>query len=241
MSRDTIFSTRSTTLGDFAFDEQVAGVFDDMIHRSVPLYEEVQEASANLARAFVQPVSTVYDLGCSTGTTLIALCRAIEDTSIRFVGVDSSAPMLTRCREKLSAAGCEERVALIEADLLDVQTDEASVVLLNYTLQFFPPEKRLALLSAIYNKLRPGGILLVTEKVVHRQPELQKVLTALYYDFKRRNGYSELEISRKREALEDVLVPYSAQENTTLLHDAGFTTVEPYLKWFTFVSLIALK
>ncbi len=239
--RDTVFREPLNEIKDFVFDEQVASVFDDMINRSVPLYQEVQQASAALARRFVRPKTRVYDLGCSTGTTLIHLAQAIPDDSVELVGVDSSGAMLQACRAKLVQAGIARRVRLVQASINDIVLENASVVMLNYTLQFVSPPERPATLSRIADGLPDGGALVISEKIIHASAVLQESLTELYYDFKRNNGYSELEISQKRDALERVLLPYTTEENLMLLRDSGFRTVEVFLKWFTFSSFVAVK
>ena len=239
--RDQIFNERLETVSDFKFDAKVVSVFDDMISRSVPFYQEAQAASARLAKKLCGSGSVVYDLGCSTGTTLLRLANEIEDESIRFVGVDNSEPMLARCKEKLLAARANHRTELVLGDIAELIPKNASLVLFNYTLQFIPPEKRGSILSRIFHALNPGGALLLTEKIRHSEPLFDELMVDLYYDFKRDNGYSELEISQKREALENVLVPLTLQENFTLLKDAGFQKVELHLKWLNFASIVALK
>ena len=239
--RDSIYDEPISTVEDFKFDTQVAEVFDDMVTRSVPLYKDVQRATAALASRLAQPNTTVYDLGCSTGTSLVELCQVINDESIKFVGVDNSEAMLEQCKEKLTRLGLSRRVNLYCEDIANFAPKNASVVVLNYTLQFLAPESREAVVCEIHKHLLPGGALLLSEKVHHKDSRLQSALTELYYDFKRENGYSELEISQKREALENVLITYTAEENAELLKRCGFKNVEQYLKWYTFVSLVALK
>lgn len=252
MKRDSIYTDPSTfptpdqakepgQVPKFAFDERVVEVFDDMISRSVPLYQEVQVATAKLARHFIQPNSTIYDLGCSTGTTLIQLCREFVSSNVRIVAIDNSGPMIARCRERLAEHGIADRVTLIHDDIANLTIENASLVISNYTLQFIRPEERPAILSKIYDGLRPDGAFLLSEKVRHDHPVLQEALTDLHHGFKRANGYSELEIARKRDAIENVLVPLTSQENFELLRNAGFSNLEQFLKWYTFVSIAAIK
>lgn len=241
MPRDTIYSKPLSTVKEFVFDEQVVEVFDDMIHRSVPMYEEVQMATAALTAEIITPGTTVYDLGCSTGSTLIALCTLIKDPSIRFIGIDNSQAMIDRCAKRLQSCNFQDRVKLIHEDINDSPLPEAQVVILNYTLQFIPPTDRLALLKKIYKALPKSGAILFTEKLSHKDPTLSDVFTTLHLDFKKRNGYSHLEVAQKREALENVLVPLSLEENIELLSDSGFSSIELYLKFYTFGSLIAVK
>ena len=238
--RDNIFNTPKKESSPFAFDEAVAGVFDDMISRSVPFYDEVQQATELLAGQFYQPGTQAYDMGCSTGTTLVRLAAALPDDA-QIVGVDNSESMLKKCWEKLAALGVSAKVKLLCSDITAIELDQASVVILNYTLQFVEPTKRAAFLGQIHAGMAPGGVLILTEKIRHQVPALEELVVRLYYDFKRRNGYSDLEISQKREALENVLVPFTLEENLQLLTAAGFSRAEVFLKWYNFVSIAAFK
>jgi len=246
--KDTVFRKPINQVKDFVFDETVASVFDDMISRSVPHYQEVQSATALIARKLYLPNSLIYDLGCSTGTTLLLLSNAFTDastdtstdTSVQIVGVDNSRPMLDICQQKLDACrlrGC--CIQLVESNIEQFLPTQASVVIMNYSLQFIDPAKRLKVLTNICHSLIPGGAVVVTEKVAHNDPSMEELLTELYYDFKRRNGYSQLEISNKREALENVLVPWTLKQNISLLKNAGFRHVEVFLKWYNFASFVA--
>lgn len=240
-SKDTIYSKAQSKVKDFVFDADVVKVFDDMVERSVPLYRSVQEASANIAARFLRPEDSVYDLGCSTGTTFLHLLPLINDPSIRYVGIDTSTEMLNTCSNNLTEAGYEGRVLLRNEDLAATPLDNAGVVIMHYTLQFLPVEQRSGVLARIFQSLRPGGILLLSEKVSHRHPLMSESLNELHWDFKRQQGYSEMEIAQKREALENVLVPLTSRENEQLLFDAGFSEVETYLKWYNFASIVAVK
>ncbi len=236
---DRIFEDSHPGTGEFRFDENVANVFDDMISRSVPLYADVQRAIPRLAGRLEQPSVTVVDLGCSTGASFRSLSDGLPDRNLRLIGVDSSSPMLDKCRKRLRDLPDHHPVHLVQADLMDYDIPGCHVVLMNYTLQFVPVEKRLDLLTRIRRALRPGGFLLMSEKFSHDDVELDRLLYDLYFDFKRRNGYSELEIARKRDALENVLVPYSVPENQQLLVQAGFGRQELLLKWFNFGTFLA--
>lgn len=246
MKKDTIYSEPLDAVQEFRFDDAVAAVFDDMIPRSVPLYREVQASTARIITDFAQPGSVVYDLGCSTGESLIHIARAFNSAAIpprawpTLVGIDSSASMLRRCRERLAAIGLAEQVTLREEDILDAKLENASVILLNYTLQFIPVADRLGLLAQLRRALIPGGALLLAEKITHRVPTVHRAMNELHWEFKREQGYSELEIAQKRTAIENVLIPLSLDENIELLRRAGFREVEVLLKSYTFVSLVAI-
>lgn len=235
---DRLFSELDPKSGEFSFDENVARVFDDMISRSIPLYADVQRSIPVLAELLAHHPIKVVDLGCSTGTSLIHMARALPHRDLELVGVDNSAAMLEKCREKLSAAGLENKIATYQADICQFEFSDASIVLMIYTLQFVDVQIRPQILRRIRDSIRPDGFLLVSEKVAHADPVVDEALIELYFEFKRRQGYSELEISRKRDALENVLVPLTIQENTDLLTAAGFARIELLLKWFNFATFV---
>ncbi len=226
---------------DFAFDQEVATVFDDMIERSVPLYQEIQVATAKLCTQLAQDGTRIYDLGCASGTTLVLLAEHLHDKQVQIIGVDNSLPMLEASERKLAPSGWSERIHLEQADIRSYQLEHASVVILNYTLHFLPVTDRTAVLERVYSGMVPGGCLLLSEKVTHRSETLNRVLYDMHHQFKRSRGYSELEIAQKRDALESVLIPLSSEENIELLKDAGFREVELYAKWYNFASFIAFR
>lgn len=243
MVRDQIFETRMTQPGDFTFDAQVAEVFDDMLMRSVPFYAEQQRMLAELARKFWKPGTRIYDLGCATGTTLLGLAERIGEAG-ELVGYDNAPPMLERARDKIAGQGLEQRVRVCEGDLSDaagLKFENASVVTLCWTLQFIAPAQRDHLIRRIYEGMVDGGALLVTEKIVTAADALHDPFVELYYAFKRRNGYSDNEIARKREALENVLIPCSIAENAALFRRCGFETVETFFQWYNFAGFLCVK
>jgi len=243
VSSDDLFARTARRQGDFVFDESVAAVFDDMLERSVPFYVEQQAMIAELARRHWQPGTLVVDLGCSTGTTLVSICTGLA--SARAVGLDNSEPMLERARTALAATGLEDRVDLVEADLEsglgDLELAPASVVTICWTLQFLALGRRRSLLSEVYELLVPGGALVLAEKVVPPDAGAADLYTDLYYEFKRRNGYSQTEIARKREALEGVLVPVTIESNLELLRGAGFESPSTFFQWYPFAAFLAVK
>lgn len=239
--KDEVFSEVIKKVPDFKFGNAVASVFDDMVNRSVPFYGEIQRMVAELAADYAKPGTAVYDLGCSTGTTMIGM-DSLVDKSIEFVGVDDSNPMLDKCREKMVAAGIERPFRLEIADLnKGIVIKDASVVVLCLTLQFVRPIYRENLLTEICNGLAPGGALILVEKILAEESALNRDFIKHYYNYKRRNNYSELEISQKREALENVLIPYKLSENISLLRDVGFDHCEVFFKWYNFTGVIAIK
>lgn len=240
--KDRLFRT-TRELPGFRFDRKVASVFDDMVVRSVPFYPELQRMIGELAAAFYRRGTSVYDLGCSTGTTLVSMMHAIRDPRARFVGLDSSPPMLEKARANVGKFRDRRSVAFVLDDLSKptFRLRRPSVVTMNWTLQFVRPIYREALLERIHGALVVGGALIVCEKVLGEPEELNRLYMGFYHEFKRRNAYSELEIAKKREALENVLMPCTVSENVELLRGAGFRSVDPFFRWYNWVGLLAVK
>lgn len=238
---DDIFAEPVERSDDFAFDATTVRVFDNMVNRSVPFYGEIQRMTAELATEFAVPGTRVYDLGCSTGTTLTAL-EAHLDPSIEFIGYDNAPDMLARAEQKLSALPSSRRREVRLADLHQPFTIEnASVTMMLFTLQFVRPLHRERVIRTIADGTRKQGALILAEKVIEGDTLFNRLFIDKYYDMKRRHGYSEMEISRKREALENVLVPYRIEENRDLLLDCGFTKFQEFFRWYNFVGMIAVK
>jgi tRNA (cmo5U34)-methyltransferase len=238
---DKVFDTEKPQIGDFTFNREVATVFDDMVTRSVPFYVEMQRMVMELAADFATPGSNVYDLGCSTGTTFLQLDPALAP-DVRFVGVDNSKEMLAKCRAKFESEGLTRPYELRCVDLNQgVAIENASVVLLILALQFIRPLYRDKLVADIYRGLNENGCLILVEKVLGEDSLFNRLFIKYYYDMKRRNGYSELEITQKREALENVLVPYKLLENREMLLRTGFRYVDVFFKWYNFCAIVAVK
>ncbi len=238
--RDKVFSDQRPVT-DFRFGREVVAVFDDMVTRSVPFYVEMQRMVGEMCRDFAAPDSSIYDLGCSTGTTFLHLDSQLPE-GINFVGIDNSTEMLEKCRAKLDAEGIRHPLSLQMADLNEgVSISNASVVLLLLTLQFVRPLRREKLLADVYRGLNDNGAVLIIEKVLGEDSLFNRLFIKYYYDMKRDNGYSDLEIAQKREALENVLVPYKLLENRELLLQTGFRHVDVFFKWYNFCGLVAVK
>lgn len=240
MSRDTLYAEPKSEIEPFAFDEKVAAVFPDMIRRSVPGYDLILQALPWLAARVVQPYSRVYDLGCSLGAGAQAVRRGIQVEGCQIIAVDASAAMIQRAGEWLTSFRSSVPVELMQADVLEVPIENASLVLLNFTLQFIPIEQRLAFLQRIRAGLRSDGVLLLSEKIAFEDSRMAHLITELHHDFKRAQGYSELEIAQKRQALEHVLVPETLQAHRTRLQQAGFVSCETWLQHTRFISLLAM-
>ena len=240
MEKDEVFREYSKA-SDFKFSSKVAGVFDDMVNRSVPYYEEMQRMVGELAADHAKENTKIYDLGCSTGTTLIHMDQTVGD-NVQLVGVDDSKDMLEKCRAKLTQMEFRHPYELMVADLnQDVKIENASVVVLVLTLQFVRPINRERLVKQIFNGLQSDGSLILIEKILAEDSRFNRDFIKYYYDMKRRHHYSEMEISQKREALENVLIPYKLSENIALLRDVGFEHCETFFKWYNFTGIIAKK
>ena len=239
--QDTIYAQPSEQIGDFQFDSRVAGVFNDMIRRSVPGYGQIISTIGDFAHRFVTPNSQVYDLGSSLGSATLSIRRKIETRNCRIIAVDNSQSMIERCQENLSAYVSDTAVDLICGDIRDIDIHNASMVVLNFTLQFLPPEDRNNLIAKIYRGLNPGGILVLSEKVRFEDPLIQEMLDAQHLDFKRANGYSELEISQKRSALENVMKPDSLATHQSRLTEQGFSHFSVWFQCYNFASMVAIK
>jgi tRNA (cmo5U34)-methyltransferase len=241
MNQDQVFKEEIKNASDFKFGTTVANVFDDMVNRSVPFYGEMQRMIAELAADRAKEGSYVYDLGCSTGTTMIGMNEFVPE-NIEFIGVDDSPEMLTKCDTKLKEIGFARKYQLVNADLNQgVEIKNASVVVLCLTLQFVRPIHRERLIKTIYDGLNKDGVLILIEKILAEESSFNRDFIKYYYDMKRRHHYSEMEISQKREALENVLIPYKLSEDNLMLREAGFAHVEIFFKWYNFAGLIAVK
>ena len=241
MAKDKLFKKRQRLVKDFTFGKKTAAVFDDMLDRSVPFYREVQRMIGEIAADFAVEGTSLYDLGCSTGNTLVGLDRTVPQ-DVRFVGVDSSQEMLDRAREKLKRHGATRDYELLRADLNQgVQVRNASLVVMNLTLQFIRPLYRHQLIRSLASGMTDQGCLVLVEKVLPRDSTLNRLFIKYYYAFKERQGYSKMEIAQKREALENILVPYRIEENQELLLSSGFSECDVFFKWYNFCGMIALK
>lgn len=232
---DKIFTKANTK--QFEFDESVASVFDDMLDRSVPLYESSIVFIANLISKLYPKSATITDLGCSTANTLLAIFK--KNPNYKLFGFDNSSAMLEMARKKSLAFGAN--IELKEADILTLDIPKSDIIIANYMLQFIRPPKRAEFVKTIHNSLSKDGYFIFSEKIIYEDKKLHKIVIDLYLEFKKNQGYSEFEISQKREALENVLVPYTEEENRQMIKNAGFSDVQTLIKWGNFVSFLAKK
>jgi tRNA (cmo5U34)-methyltransferase len=239
--KDVIYASPLDGIAAFRFDDRVARVFPDMIQRSVPGYGTIIAMTGVLAERYAQPHSICYDLGCSLGASTLSMRSHLDGRNCRIVAVDNSAAMLERCRQVIDADPHTTPVELLLADAAAVPIADASVVVLNFTLQFIAQEQREALLARIGAGMRPGGVLVLSEKIRFEDEHLQALNTDLHHAFKHANGYSQLEISQKRSALENVLLPETIGAHQQRLRRAGFASVDVWFQCFNFASLVALR
>ena len=241
MNKDELYSESLANIANFSFDAQVADVFPDMIERSVPGYRAIITMIETLTEHYAQPRSTLYDLGCSLGASTLSMRRGIDTDECNIIAVDNSAAMIERCRKNLERDHSPSPVEMVCADIRQVEITNASVVVLNFTLQFIPSEERGQLLKKIHDGMRPGGVLILSEKVVFADEHLNGLLSDIHHDFKRAHGYSDLEVSQKRSALENVLVPETISDHRERLLQFGFTSCDVWFQCFNFMSMLAVK
>ncbi len=241
MNKDKLYSESLAHIANFNFDAHVADVFPDMIERSVPGYRAIITMIETLTEHYAQPDSTLYDLGCSLGAATLSMRRGISADGCRIVSVDNSTAMTKRCRKALDRDLSDPPVDVVCDDIRNVKINNASVVVLNFTLQFIPPKERAQLLEKIHNGMRPGGVLILSEKVRFADEHLNHLLTDIHHNFKRAHGYSDLEVSQKRSALENVLIPETIATHRERLMQAGFSSVDVWFQCFNFMSMLAVK
>ena len=238
---DKLFASNRALTSGFKFDDQVVKVFPDMIARSVPGYELVVPMIGLLARRYAQPGSNIYDLGCSLGAASLAMGGAVRAKDVQIIAVDNSRAMAEQFKKSLGDLDACIPIRVFEQDILKTNIENASVVVLNYTLQFLDRGLRQAMLERIASGMRKDGVLIISEKICFENTSEQTSQTTWHHDFKRTQGYSELEISQKRDALEDVLRPDTEQAHFQRFKDAGFSRAYRWFQCFSFTSYIVFK
>lgn len=234
--KDKVFN--KPIVKQFEFDEEVAAVFDDMLQRSVPFYKESQSLTRRFALNALKPGGRLYDLGCSTASLLLSIEREME-VEAELIGIDNAEAMLEQARKKIDIFRSNVSVEL--GDIMEFAYAPADVMVSNYTLQFIRPLVRDTLVKKVYDVLNDDGVFIFSEKVISEEKRLNKELIDCYYDFKKAQGYSEYEIIQKREALENVLVPYTEAENIEMAKRCGFRHCETIFRWANFATFIAMK
>jgi tRNA (cmo5U34)-methyltransferase len=241
MARDKLYSGHRPDVVDFVFDESVAEVFPDMIRRSVPGYETIISMIGCIAEKYACKGSTVYDLGCSLGAVTLSMASRIEPGSVNFICIDNSPDMITRCQANLEKQLDARSFQCVESDICDTEISDASVVVMNFSLQFLDPGIRDELVRRIYSGLLPGGVLILSEKVGRRNDVEREFSNGLYQQFKKANGYSDLEISQKRSALERVMILNTVDEHLDRMDRSGFSLTQQWFQALDFCSFIARK
>lgn len=241
MKKDTLLSNIIENLGDWAFDDNVADVFPDMLTRSIPGYDAVMMIIGLLTARFATKNSNLYDLGCSLGSATLAMQRALPIEMCQIIAVDNSQAMIARFNAAIANSELTTPITIQCADICDIPIENASIVILNFTLQFLPPEKKQGILDKIYQGLNPGGIVLLSEKLSFKANKMHDLLTELHVDFKKANQYSELEIHQKRRMLENVMRTDTLEVHQRRLGKAGFKDITTGFQCFNFASLIAIK
>ena len=239
---DDLFKHKIEKVPKFLFDERVANVFDNMIVRSIPVYEEVHNMLGGIIRHYFPGQGIIYDLGCSTGTTIVYLATELQQNNKRakIIGVDNSGSMLKKCREKISIESFIQPT-LLQQELDTISLQNCDLVIVNYTLQFLKISSRLKLLREIHSKLNKRGTIFLSEKIKAHDEHIQRIMNNVHRDFKRENGYSELEISQKKESLEEVLIPLTPKEQIDMMMEAGFRSSELIFRKYNFASYIGFK
>ena len=239
--KDTLYQGAIGEIKPFEFNQQVADVFPDMIQRSVPGYADTLVTISTLAHHYAQPGSRLYDLGCSLGAASIALAKGANQQDCTLVAVDNSAAMIERCQKNFNRAQIDHKIELLQADIRDVSIAAASLVVMNYTLQFIPVNERGEIINKIFHGLNDGGVCVISEKICFAEPDIQATVQALHEGFKRQNGYDDMEITAKRNALENVLVTETKHQHQQRLFDVGFSSVIQIRQALNFITLLAIK
>jgi len=241
MNKDKIFSKENKNIDQFEFNEEVADVFEDMLHRSIPSYLSTIETLESLTRQYIQPNSNCYDLGCSLGEASLAIEKGINVDGCTIFAIDKSEAMVSKCKKNLRNKITDASIEIINDDILNIEINNASIVVMNYTLQFLEKNQRQLILNKIYNGLKDGGLFFLSEKITNKNKLIREQLIHLHHDFKYKNSYSRLEISQKRKAIEEVLICDNKETHEFRFKKAGFKNFDLWLQHFNFVSYIAIK
>lgn len=238
---DNIYANQLDKLESFSFNQQVVDVFPDMISRSVPGYQSIVNGIAELAAIFCQKNTHAYDLGCSLGAVTLGIAKSTQHMPLKIIGIDNSSAMVQRCNDRISAYSYAQNIQIIEGDINNIEYQNASIIVLNFTLQFIEPDKRTELIKRFHNALVPNGVLIVSEKLKHDDSRLNDALINMHHNFKRNNGYSDLEIAQKRSALENVMRLDTQQTHQQRFIEAGFSSSSLWFQQLNFASFIAIK
>ncbi|MFT6267618.1 MAG: tRNA (cmo5U34)-methyltransferase [Alphaproteobacteria bacterium] len=240
-SQDTIYAAQQGAVGKFSFNQQVVDVFPDMINRSVPSYQNIIEGIGKIANLLCSSSPVIYDLGCSLGNVSLSIAKHALSKQPKIMGIDNSLAMIERCQQHIDAFSFGNSISLQQGDLVKITLEPCNMAVVNFTLQFIESAQRQGIINNIYNALAPNGIFVLSEKIKSVENDLDCVLIDLHHDFKRENGYSDLEISQKRSALEDVMKLDTIETHSERLRQAGFSKMCVWYQHFNFVSILAIK
>ena len=240
-SQDTIYAQPQSAVGKFSFNQQVVDVFPDMINRSVPSYQNIIEGIGKIAGLLCGQKPTIYDLGCSLGNVSLSIAKNTQSKQPTIIGIDNSQAMIDRCQQHVDAFSFGSCISLKQGDLINMSLQACDMAVINFTLQFIEPAERQEIVNSIYAHLYDGGVFVLSEKINSPDDDLNNLLIDLHHDFKRENGYSDLEISQKRSALEDVMKLDTVEVHKNRLSQAGFTKISVWYQHFNFISIIAIK
>lgn len=240
-TKDKIFKDPLYQIVDFEFDNKIANVFEDMLKRSIPGYSAIISAIGMLTKIYAQPNSNYYDLGSSLGASALAIRRNITHKNCKVIAIDNSQAMVNRSKDIIEMDNSSIPIDIYCDDIRNFKIENAAVVVLNYTLQFISPKNRDKIIQNIFDGMKNGGILILSEKIVFEDNELNERQISRYHNFKRLNGYSDIEISKKKEALENVLIPDTIKVHKKRLFNAGFKTADVWHQTFNFISIVAEK
>lgn len=240
-SPDILYAAPRAKVSDFVFDTAVADVFTDMINRSVPGYQTMLGLLGVIAAKYTQPNTNIYDLGCSLGGATLMLEKHVLAPDCKIIAVDNAPAMIEKCRQNLSNHPKTTPVDMVCADVNELPVNNASLAVMNLTLQFIDTPLRLPLLKKIHAGLVTGGALFIAEKIRMPGDKAQTITTDLHHAFKKANGYSELEVAQKRTALENILIPETLETHIERLDKAGFSEIYPCFSCLNFAALFAIK
>ena len=240
-ANDLLYAQKLAKIDTFTFNDQVADVFPDMINRSVPSYQSISEGIGKIANMVCEDGAIIYDLGCSLGNVSLAISKSLQNKNVDIIGVDNSRAMIERCRHYISNFSYGQKIKIVEGDLTCLDLLPNNLTVTNFTLQFVNPDARQNVINTIFKNLKPNGAFIMSEKVVFEDNNLNELMIELHHDFKRENGYSDLEISQKRTALESVMILDSVDTHLSRLRAAGFKQSQVWYQHYNFVSILAIK
>ncbi len=240
-NQDNLYAYPKKVIEEFSFNSQVVDVFPDMINRSVPSYQNIADGIGKIANKVCDDSSIIYDLGCSLGNISLTISRYLQDRTATIIGIDNSEAMIERARQNISNYSHTKNITIEKGDLVTLQLQECHMAVINFTLQFVKPEQRQSVIDEIYKALKPGGLFILSEKILVPHNFTNDLLIELHHDFKRENGYSDLEISQKRTALENVMLLDNIETHLSRLKQAGFESSTVWYQHFNFVSIIAYR